>query len=317
MFQQLHLTNAIVSLGYRNAPFAVLLALLGTLFAPASSSIADEKSGDTTQSTLTVHKVTDKVSYGEKPDTLADWNHLHQLGYKTIISVDAVAPDKKTAETLSMHVIHLPLGYARIPTNRVLDLAKSTQSSSAKVYIHCHHGKYRAPIAAVVACIADGSLLREDSGAILANTNCQEKYEDLFQSAVTVRPISKERLRFHRFQTEKQQPESPTVIWMSELAKPADRFFSATRNAQTFANTNREALDQDSRLIRQALSELSRAHQRKDIDYQDHLNTALSLAQAIDSLLTSPVNTEDFERVLLDRSAALHQCCVECHRKHR
>ena len=303
--------------GNRKYSFVVMAAFLVTLLAPALLTIADEKSENATPSTLMVQKVTDKVAYGAKPETPADWNHLHQLGYKTIISVDAVAPNKKTSEALSMHRIHLPLGYARIPTNRVLDLAKATQSSSENVYIHCHHGKYRAPIAAVVACIANGSLLREDAGEILANTDCQEKYEDLFQSTVTVRPISNERLRFHQFQMEKQEPQSPTAIWMSELAKPADRFFSATRNAQTFANTNREALNQDSRLILQALSELNRAHRQRDIDYQKQLNNALSLAKEIDTLLQREVDTEEAEKDLLDRSAALHQRCVECHRNHR
>ena len=297
--------------------YAVAAALLASLIPVLRCSQAEDPSLPSTVTSLAVHPVTDKVAYGAKPTTEDDFVLLRNLGYRMIISVDAVPPEKNISEALSIQSIHLPLGYSRIPTNRVLDLAKATQESDNKVYIHCHHGKYRAPVAAVVACVANGTLPRSDIAPILQNTDCREKYGDLFESTKAVRPVSKERLRFHTVQRNQQLAESPTMKWMSELAKPADRFFSASRSPQSLSASDRLSLQQDADLILQSLKELARVKTQQTHQYRKRLSEALSLAEKIDTLLERADPLEHSATKIIEYSAELHQCCIECHRDHR
>ena len=66
-----------------------------------------------------------------------DWEAVRSLGFAAVVCVDTLAPDAEG-------VTHVPCSYSGLsPGLATLRLPEGT------VYVHCHHGKYRGPAAAV------------------------------------------------------------------------------------------------------------------------------------------------------------------------
>ncbi len=104
-----------------------------------------------------VHEVHPRLLTGGAP-TPAGFEALQEAGVRTIISVDAARPDVAMATARGIRYIHLPVGYDGIDRRTTHLLARAIREADGPVYLHCHHGRHRAPAAAAVALRALGRI---------------------------------------------------------------------------------------------------------------------------------------------------------------
>jgi protein tyrosine phosphatase (PTP) superfamily phosphohydrolase (DUF442 family) len=98
-----------------------------------------------------VYRLTDQLFSGSSPEGEEGFRTLQRLGVKTILSVDGARPDVAQAKKYGMRYVHLPVGYDGIPREQALRIGKAVRDLPGPVYVHCHHGKHRGPVAAAVA----------------------------------------------------------------------------------------------------------------------------------------------------------------------
>lgn len=130
-----------------------------------------------------------RVLSGGQPDGTAGFAELHELGVKTVVSVDGMKPDVETAKKYGIRYVHLPHSYDGIPKERVAELAKVLRDLPGPVYVHCHHGKHRSPAAAATGCVAAGLIPASVSRSILEFSGTSEHYEGLYDAAEAARPL--------------------------------------------------------------------------------------------------------------------------------
>jgi protein tyrosine phosphatase (PTP) superfamily phosphohydrolase (DUF442 family) len=97
-----------------------------------------------------VFRITDQLYSGSSPEGDTGFASLKKLGIQTVISVDGARPEVERARKVGLRYVHLPIGYDGIPPEHGLRLAKAVRDLPGPVYLHCHHGKHRAPAAAAV-----------------------------------------------------------------------------------------------------------------------------------------------------------------------
>ena len=134
----------------------------------------------------------DGVYSGSEPLGTPAFETLREMGVRTVISVDAAAPDVATATRHGIRYIHLPIGYDRVDDDRALQLARATRDALADgpVYIHCHHGKHRSAGAAGVALIALGELTPDEAEARMRVSGCSPSYTGLYESVSLAEPVA-------------------------------------------------------------------------------------------------------------------------------
>lgn len=136
-------------------------------------------------------RVHQRVISGGLPDGDDAFKELVDLGVKTIVSVDGMTPDAKTANKHGLRYVHLPHGYDGVPGQRVKELAKAVSDLESPVYIHCHHGKHRSPAAASVACVSAGLIPSELAVSILEVAGTDPNYKGLYESARKAKALDK------------------------------------------------------------------------------------------------------------------------------
>ena len=82
---------------------------------------------------------------GAAPEGDAGFRALHRLGIKTIITVDGAPPEVERARRYGMRYVHLPFGYDGCPLPTANVIVKAVRDLHGPIYVHCHHGKHRAP----------------------------------------------------------------------------------------------------------------------------------------------------------------------------
>ena len=132
-------------------------------------------------------RATTNVFSGNSPEGDAAFAEIAKLGVKTILSVDGSKPDAETARKHGLRYIHLPIGYNRIPTNRVAELVKAAQSAAGPIYVHCHHGKHRGPAAVAVICEATAGWTTNQAVTWLHEAGTAADYAGLYRSALEFR----------------------------------------------------------------------------------------------------------------------------------
>lgn len=129
------------------------------------------------------------LTSGAAPEGDAGFDELREMGVRTIVSVDGAAPDVGRAQARGMRYVHLPIGYDGVSDERGLELARAVRDLPGPVYLHCHHGKHRAPAAAGVVAVSLGRLTAEEAHARLVGAGTAPNYEGLYAcvAAATVK----------------------------------------------------------------------------------------------------------------------------------
>jgi protein tyrosine phosphatase (PTP) superfamily phosphohydrolase (DUF442 family) len=166
--------------------FAVLAAVVATIAYGQSPRGPEKIDAPHLPNAYRLHP---RVISGGLPEGEPAFRELASLGVKTLISVDSAAPDVQLAATHGMRYVHLPHGYDGIPQQRVLELAKAVRDLPAPIYVHCHHGKHRAPTAAAVACVAARLMEANVAENVLLTAGTSDAYRGLYQAARDAHPL--------------------------------------------------------------------------------------------------------------------------------
>lgn len=108
---------------------------------------------------------------------------LHNIGVKTVISVDGARPDVEAAATAGLQYVHIPIGYDQITSSNVASLAKALRTRPGPFYIHCHHGLHRGPAMAAVARRIQEKISAEEAESILTFCRTGREYAGLWRGA--------------------------------------------------------------------------------------------------------------------------------------
>lgn len=104
-----------------------------------------------------VFRLSDRLYTGSVPEGEEGFRSLQKLGIRTVLTVDGEPPDVATAQRFGLRYVHLPFGYSGCPLPQANRIAKAVRDLPGPVYLHCHHGKHRAPAAgALVRRALDG-----------------------------------------------------------------------------------------------------------------------------------------------------------------
>ncbi len=133
-------------------------------------------------------QVSDRVYSGGEPHGEEAFLQLSEMGIRTVISVDGARPDLERANKQGLRYIHVPIGYDGIEKEAALSIVHAMRETTGKVYIHCHHGRHRGPVAAAIACMADGRMGPEEGCRILEVAGTSRDYAGLWRDVETFRP---------------------------------------------------------------------------------------------------------------------------------
>lgn len=114
------------------------------------------------------------------PEGDAGFDTLHDMGIRTIISVDGAIPEVDEASSRGMRYVHLPIGYDGVDSTRTLELARAVKELPGPFYIHCHHGKHRSAGAAGAALVTLGMLSTEEATARMKVSGTSPNYKGLY-----------------------------------------------------------------------------------------------------------------------------------------
>ncbi len=134
-----------------------------------------------------LRKVSAGVWSGGAPMSGEDFRRLSRLGVKTVVSVDGARPDLESARKEGLRYVHVPIGYDGIGPAAQLSLVRLAAESTAPIYLHCHHGRHRAPAAAAIVCLAGGGMKRGEALAYMKAAGTSRDYAGLWRDVETFR----------------------------------------------------------------------------------------------------------------------------------
>ncbi|HQL54910.1 MAG TPA: hypothetical protein PLQ87_09400, partial [Phycisphaerae bacterium] len=137
-----------------------------------------------------VLRVSDRIISGSAPETDADFEAIHRMGVRTVLSVDGATPDVARASTAGLRYVHLPVGYHGVDPVRQLEIARAIRDLPGPVYVHCHHGVHRGPAAAAVAAVELGEMTSQDAVAFLHKAGTAENYRGLYACVAAAKPAT-------------------------------------------------------------------------------------------------------------------------------
>ncbi|MBC8201584.1 MAG: hypothetical protein H8E86_06000 [Planctomycetes bacterium] len=121
---------------------------------------------------------------GAKPIGTEGFESLANLKVRTIVCVDGVPPDIKTAEYFGIKTIHIPLKYEAPSPKQILDLTTAVARGRKRgvVYIHCHQGKHRSAAAAAIVSVAFGDLTIPQAKELMRVSQTSAVYHGLWDA---------------------------------------------------------------------------------------------------------------------------------------
>jgi protein tyrosine phosphatase (PTP) superfamily phosphohydrolase (DUF442 family) len=128
------------------------------------------------------------VFSGAMPRGDAGFAGLQALGVRTIISVDAAAPDLERARALGIRYVHVPTRYATITEAEQAAVARAIAEADGPVFVHCHHGKHRGPAAVAAAMRCLDRLSPEDAEAFITRAGTSPNYPGLWAAVREATP---------------------------------------------------------------------------------------------------------------------------------
>lgn len=133
-------------------------------------------------------QVSDRIYSGAEPHGEEAFSSLVKLGVKTIVSVDGAEPNVAEATKHGLRYMHIPIGYSGLSREATLSLTRLVREAEGPFYVHCHHGRHRAPAAAAVACIADGQADGAGALKILERAGTSTNYAGLWRDVAAFVP---------------------------------------------------------------------------------------------------------------------------------
>ena len=269
-------------------------------------------------------RVHDQLISGGLPEGAAAFQSLKDLGVKTIISVDGAQPDVKLANKFGLRYVHLPHGYDGISTQRGHELAKAVRDLPGPVYVHCHHGKHRSPVAAAIVAVELGMVPPESALNILKTAGTSEQYRGLYACARQARPLAKEVLDQLKVEFQEAVPVPPLAKAMVDIEQHHDHLKQfETQSWKKLSEHPALTPSHEALLLREAYTELLRTEeiQHKPLRFRELLQNSLNDAQQLEDLLGELPKEgprDSASRMKLKTSLMRNsQNCQQCHREFR
>ena len=257
-------------------------------------------------------QVSDSVYSGGQPHGEEAFAYLAASGVKTVVSVDGARPDVKSATRHGLRYVHIPMGYEGVSAKARGSLTRLMKEADGPFYIHCHHGRHRAPAAAAIACIVSGEVRQPDALAILERAGTSRDYAGLWRDVAGFRmPGPGEEL-----------PELLPVAEVGDLAQAMagiDRIYDDLKRIQSAHWTVPEehpdlAPVQTALLLKEGLRESARnAPEEATAELVRWLKKAEKEAAGLEQALRSGEDP-----ILLNRRfLQIRKSCADCHSKYR
>ncbi len=269
-----------------------------------------------------VVQVHPKVISGAVPEGEAAFKELQTLGIKTIISVDGAKPDVVMAKKHGLRYVHLPHGYDGVPDIRVQELAKAVLDLEGPIYVHCHHGKHRSPVAASVGCVAAGLIPKSLGLSVLETAGTNPNYHGLYQSARDAEPLEDtllDQLNVEFYETVKV---SPMVEAMASIEQTHDHL-KAIAAAGWRSPEEHPDLDpaHEALLMREHFTELLRTKeaQHEPEAFQRLLRESEGAAQSLEDAIRGwqPSRVSEPPAVIQNSHTHISAKCIRCHQDFR
>ena len=256
---------------------------------------------------------------GSAPEGEAGFETLHEMGIKTIVSVDGAAPNLNAAKRYGMRYIHLPIGYNGFEEARKLELVRATRDAIVRggVYIHCHHGKHRSACAAASVAQSLGWMTAQEGQARMKVSGTAMNYTGLYQCAAASAVLVANVIDAVSAEFPEIQPPKGLVKSMVEIDEVTEHL-----KAIEAAGWNVPPDQPDLVATAEAgrLADLFRQLQtnervaRKSEDFMEKLKADEARAQKLEAMLAA--GEKDGKRLSVQLGVIIASC-MECHTKYR
>lgn len=260
-----------------------------------------------------------KVISGGLPEGEEAFQELVELGVHTIISVDGMQPDVETAQKLGLRYVHLPHGYDGISESRLKQLAKAVRDLDGLIYIHCHHGKHRSPVAASAACVAAGMIPASAAPTILETAGTSPGYRGLFRTALSVQPMDPTILDELRVQFRPSVEVPPMAHAMVQIEQIHGRLKLAGKRGWRDADADPEPAH-DALLLREQFTELLRSPEvgKQKAEFRRLLEDSEAAAVELEAALRESKAGSDRSHLPPQKHFdRISTTCVKCHETFR
>jgi protein tyrosine phosphatase (PTP) superfamily phosphohydrolase (DUF442 family)/cytochrome c556 len=250
---------------------------------------------------------------GGSPEGDEAFAELKKLGIKSIITVDGAQPDVERAHAHGMRYVHLPHGYDGIPARTELQLIKAIETVEGPVYIHCHHGQHRGPVAAAVICMAEKSWSTEEAEAWLHTVGTGTNFQGLYAAVRNFRKPTADQIK----ETSAKFVESIKVSGLVDAMVGIDQTFDRLKTLRAAAASTApdNHLLNEATLLREHFREAQRLEdsKKRGAEFMKGLAAAENQASAFEDSLTSSAEGARVDRAFSELSNA----CASCHRSYR
>jgi len=253
--------------------------------------------------------VSERIYSGAQPNGDEAFANLRKLGVETIVSVDGARPNVEAARKAGLRYIHVPIGYDGISQQAGASLARVVKEIRGSIYIHCHHGRHRAPAAAAVASIVDGGV--DDPRRILEVAGTSPRYTGLWRDVAAYQPPPHDSNL--PALVEVAEIESLTAA-MAKIDRIADNL-SLCRNAkwEIPADHPDVVAEEQALLLKESFREAARnVPPDQSTQLKEWLTAAEATAAALENSLVDG-RFDEATRLLVKTT----QDCRRCHEKHR
>lgn len=253
------------------------------------------------------------LSGGEPKGPIA-YRALALLGVRTIVCVDAPAPDERAAAEHGIRVIHAPIGYDGVPTEAQAIVARAIRDLEGTVYVHCHHGKHRGPAALASALRRLDRIDAPAAADLLRRAGTSPSYPGLHAAVGDATPWTNEEI-------DRLAPELPSRSVVTDLAAAMARLDRHWGHLGRLAERG-WSLDPDHPDLVPAaeagvVADLLRACASLESTSRRHaaeLEASASLVAHLEAMLSAPAP----DRAAVDTAfAEAGSSCVDCHRIRR
>ena len=256
------------------------------------------------------------VINGSAPEGDEAFASLRKLGIKTIISVEAAAPDVERAKTAGIRYVHLPIGYDKVPAEQGRKIAKAVRDLPGPVYIHCYHGVHRSPAAAAYIMVLRRQCSAEQAIAGMKLAKVGEKYPGLYASVQAAAPVTDKEL-------DAVPDDFPAIAETEGLEDAMSKIGRHWDNLKLFAGNDFKpltdhpdlAIERETEIMADLLEYLARSRslrEEHDAQFNGYLDDAYTASLSLKKI---------FNEQAADGPAAQYQklatSCKDCHRAYR
>lgn len=261
-----------------------------------------------------LHQLSDDLYSGGEPPTAEHYEQLSKLGIRTVVSVDAIAPDPELAAVHGIRVVHLPIGYDGIDDQRAVELAAAIHTLEHPIFVHCHHGKHRGPAALTVGAIGAGLISNEQAERYMQIAGTSPKYPGLWEAARKAHPFNDESLESVP-ELPSRAPVSDFVDAMGQVDRLHDRLWSMAKNNW---KTPEDHPDLSATAVSGQIHDLLRAMLDDEIVHQEGEGMRVMMRTSIEAAAQTEHAIDDGRFTdALDALTDLSQSCTDCHDQYR